>query len=263
MFMSDVELRDPEYVERWIPLMRNVVRRYFRSEVRGLDKLPDGGALLVSNHSGGYFAMDVPVFATDLFESFGPGRPFYVLAHDVIFQGPIAEPLKRAGIIPASRDNAHDALTKGGAVMVFPGGDYDVFRPANRANTIDFGGRTGYVRTALEAGVPIVPSVSIGGQESQLFLSRGQWLAEKIGLKKLTRSEVIPITVGIPFGLSVMLPLNLPLPTKIVAEVLEPIDVAAQFGPDPDPREVDEYVRSVMQTALNALAQRRRLPIIG
>ncbi len=33
----------------------------------------------------------------------------------------------------------------------------------------NFNGRKGYV-TAVEAGVPIVPAVSIGGQESQLYL---------------------------------------------------------------------------------------------
>jgi len=58
-------------------------------------------------------------------------------------------------------------------------------------------------------------------------------------------------------------PPNLPLPTKIVTQVLEPIDIIARFGPDPDVDEVDVYVRSVMQGALHELARKRRFPIIG
>jgi 1-acyl-sn-glycerol-3-phosphate acyltransferase len=93
-------------------------------------------------------------------------------------------------------DNAAKALRAGGVVVVFPGGDCDVYRPTVLQNVIDFNGRTGYVRTAIEAGVPIVPAVSIGGQESQLYLSRGTWLAERLRLKRLLRSEILPISVG-------------------------------------------------------------------
>ena len=60
-----------------------------------------------------------------------------------------------------------------------------------------------------------------------------------------------------------MIPPNVPLPTKIVTQVLEPIDIAARFGEDPDVDKVDEYVRSVMQQALSELAAKRRLPILG
>ena len=34
-----------------------------------------GGALLVSNHSGGLIAMDVPVLAVAFFDEFGSERP--------------------------------------------------------------------------------------------------------------------------------------------------------------------------------------------
>jgi len=138
-----------------------------------------------------------------------------------------------------------------------------VYRPSSRANEIDFDGRTGYVRAALNAGVPIVPSVSIGGQENQLFLSRGEWLAKAMRLDKLMRVKILPISFGLPFGLSAVLPVNLPLPTKIVTQVLAPIDIVAEFGEDPDVEEVDAHVRGVMQRALDTLAAQRRLPVIG
>lgn len=59
------------------------------------------------------------------------------------------------------------------------------------------------------------------------------------------------------------MPPNLPLPTKIVTEVLEPIDIAARFGENPDVAVVDAHVREVMQKTLNGLARKRRLPVLG
>lgn len=260
---SAVTKWDPGLTERVMAWLRPLTRGYHRCEVRGLDDFPEGGALVVGNHSGGLFAMDVPVFATGFYEKFGFGRPVYTLSHDIIFAGPTGDFFRRTGFIPANHENADEALRSGGVVVVFPGGDYDVYRPTLTENTIDFDGRTGYVRAALNAGVPIVPAVSIGGQEAQLFLSRGEWMAKALRLDKLLRVKILPISIGFPFGLSAVLPVNVPLPTKIVTRVLPPIDVIARFGEEPDVDEVDAYVRRVMQEALDELARARRLPVLG
>jgi hypothetical protein len=109
-----------------------------------------------------------------------------------------------------------------------------------------------------------VPTVGIGGQESQLFLSRGTDVAKALGpIAKLFRTKIVPVSFGFPFGLSVVLPLNLPLPAKITMKALEPIDITAEFGEDPDIDEVDAHVRRVMQRALEELAEERRLPVLG
>ena len=79
------------------------------------------------------------------------------------------------------------------------------------------------------------------------------------GCKRL-RAEILPVTFGFPFGLSVFFPPNLPLPTKIVTQVLDPIDVVEEFGEDPDIDAVDAHVRKIMQTALDKLAQQAPLP---
>jgi 1-acyl-sn-glycerol-3-phosphate acyltransferase len=115
----------------------------------------------------------------------------------------------------------------------------------------------------MNAGVPIVPVVSIGGQESQLFITRGDRLARTFRLDKLLRSKVLPFSFGFPFGPSAVIPPNIPLPTKIVTEVLAPIDIEREFGPDADPSVVDCHVRKVMQCALDQLAAKRRYPILG
>ena len=142
----------------------------------------------------------------------------------------MADWLHRAGVIEANRANAEKALNAGALVLVFPGGDYDCFRPVTDANRIDFAGRKGYVRTALEADVPIVRVVSIGGQEAYLFLSRGEAVAKVFRLEKLLRTRYAPLSFGFPFGFNFGLPPNLPMPTKIVTRVLEPIHIRKEFG---------------------------------
>jgi 1-acyl-sn-glycerol-3-phosphate acyltransferase len=209
------------------------------------------------------FTPDPLIFGGEFYDKFGYERPVYTLAHNTVLMGPLETTMLRAGVIHASRENAAQALESGAVVLVFPGGDHDSYRPTSAENVIDFNGRTGYVTTALEAGVPIVPTVSIGAQESQLFLSRGTGLAKRLGLEKRLRLKILPISVGFPFGISVILPPNVPLPTKIVTQVLEPIDIAAKFGSDPDVTEVDGYVRAVMQNELDNLAAQRRFPILG
>jgi 1-acyl-sn-glycerol-3-phosphate acyltransferase len=256
-------LRDADYVDRLMPVLRLAVKLYFRSEVRGLEHLPEGGALLVSNHSGGLVAMDVPVVAVAFQDYFGAERPFYVLAHDGLLMGPGKYLLGRAGFLPASRENAIAALRAGAVTIVFPGGDYDVFRPSVDANKIDFAGRKGYIRTAMDAGVPIVPVVSIGGQEQFLFLSRGEWLARLLRLDKLLRLKIAPVIVGLPFGLTSGYVPNMPMPAKIVTQILEPVHMKDEFGDDPDIDHVDDEVRARMQAALDALARERRFPVIG
>jgi 1-acyl-sn-glycerol-3-phosphate acyltransferase len=253
---------DPTFTEQIKNVVGPLIKRYFRAEVHGLESIPAaGGVLMVSNHSGGMFTPDVLVFAPAFYHKFGFDRPLYTLAHYALFAGPIGDWLRRAGVIEANRENAAKALRSGSLVLVFPGGDYDSYRPTFE-NKIDFAGRTGYVRTAIESDVPIVPMVSIGAQESQLFLTRGNWLAKRLGLERL-RAEILPVTIGFPFGLSVFFPPNLPLPTKIVTQVLEPIDVRKEFGDDPDVDAVDAHIREVMQTALDELARKRRFPVIG
>ena len=183
-----------------------------------------------------------------------------MLAHDLLFLGASGPVMRRAGFLPATRENADAVLSSGGVTIVFPGGDYDVFRPSSQATPIDFDGRTGYVRTALAAGVPIVPVVSIGGHEDQIHLSRGELWPGCSRLREALRTKYVPVTFGFPFGLTLAFPPNLPLPTKIRTQVLEPIDIEEEFGEDPDIAEVDAVVRERMQTALERAQAGAPLP---
>lgn len=260
--MGALDGRDPAYLALALPGLKLAMRSYFRSSVAGMDKMPEGGALIVGNHSGGLMPMDVPIIAVAFAEEFGAERPLYCLAHDLLFTGVAGPVMRKFGFVNATREAAHEILTSGGVTIVFPGGDYDTFRPTSRSTVVDFNGRTGYLRTAHRAGVPIVPVVSIGGQEAQLFLSRGEWIGRRTPWRKLIRTDLFPIGFGFPFGLAPS-PLNLPLPTKITTQVLDPIDVEAEFGPDPDWEAVDAVVRGRMQDALVEMARARRFPVLG
>jgi 1-acyl-sn-glycerol-3-phosphate acyltransferase len=203
---------DPDMMRRMVSISRPFCKRWFRSEVRGLETFPSGGALIVSNHSGLPFAWDMPVLWVGFFEKFGYDRRLYFLAHDVLSRTPATGLLMRMGMLRATRDNARKALRSGAALVVFPGAAHDAARPTWEMNVIDFKGRTGYVTMAVEAGVPIVPAVQIGGQETQLYLTRGEWLAKWLGLRRLARLDEMPVSLGFPFGLSVGT-MNLPLPS--------------------------------------------------
>ena len=85
-------------------------------------------------------------------------------------------------------------------VLVYPGGDWETHRPSWESDKVDFAGRKGFIRLALDAGVPIVPVVSIGGQETALFLSRGAGLAKALRLDKLFRLKVLPISIAAALG---------------------------------------------------------------
>lgn len=260
-----LEERDPDFIRERLPLMWLVASLWFRGEVRGLGNIPDSGpVLLVGNHSGGNMTPDTVIFTLAFSTYFGVERPFYQLAHNLVLAMPALRWLRRFGTVAASPDNAARALESEAAVLVYPGGDHEVHRPSRQRNRIDFDHRQGFIRLALDRRVPIVPVVSIGGQETALFLTRGERLARLLALDRVARLKVLPVSLALPWGLNVgdMLG-HLPLPAKITIEVLPPIDLLAQFGPDPDPGEIYDHVTRVMQDTLDALAAERRLPVIG
>jgi 1-acyl-sn-glycerol-3-phosphate acyltransferase len=156
------------------------------------------------------------------------------------------------------------ALDRGAAVLVYPGGDWEVHRPSWQEGRVDFAGRKGWAKLAIETGVPIVPLVSVGGQETAIFLSRGERLARALQLDRLFRLKVLPISLSIPWGVNIgdMLG-HWPLPAKLTIEAMEPIGLRERFGDDPDVDEVSDYVMRLMQIKLDVLSAERRLPLIG
>ena len=257
---------DPEYIRTTLPTLRLFSDVYHRAEVRGLDNIPaEGPVLLVGNHSGGTLISDTFVFAQAFYDHFGPLRRFHQLAHDLVFQIPgVRASLSRFGTVPASPENMGRALERDAALLVYPGGDHETYRPSWESAEIDFAGRTGFLKLAIEHDVPIVPVVAIGGQETALFLGQGRRFARLLRLDSLLRLKVLPAQLGPPFGVTVLdLPGRIPLPAKITVRALPKIDVKKRLGAKPDIEEAYEFVTGKMQEALHDLDDERSLPVIG
>ncbi len=262
---ADLDERDPDYIREQLPMMWLLASVWFRGEVRGLGNIPDSGpVLLVGNHSGGNMTPDTILFTLAFTTFFGVERRFYQLAHNLVLAMPWLARLRKFGTVAASPKNASEALDSGAALLVYPGGDYEVHRPSWLGNKVDFGGRRGFIRLALEKNVPIVPVVSVGGQETALFLTRGEGLARALWLDRLFRLKVLPISIALPWGLNVgdMLG-HIPLPAKLTVEALPAIDLREEFGPDPDVDEIYDHLMRLMQETLGALASERKLPLLG
>jgi 1-acyl-sn-glycerol-3-phosphate acyltransferase len=262
---ADLDDRDPDYIRENLPLSWLLASLWYRAEVRNLGNVPETGpVLLVGNHTGGNMAPETIIFTLGFSTYFGVERRYNQLAHNLVLTSPLGPLLRRYGTVAASHENARKALDSGAAVLVFPGGDWEVHRPSWQSARIDFGGRKGFIRLAMERGVPMVPVVTIGGQETALWLSRGDWLARLLRLDRTLRLKVLPILLAPPWGLDIgdLVP-RVPLPAKVTIEVLPAIDLAEQFGAEPQVDEVYHHITRVMQDTLEALAAERRFPIIG
>jgi 1-acyl-sn-glycerol-3-phosphate acyltransferase len=260
------ELRDPAYIERTLPAVRLWSDLYFRADIRGLDHIPaEGPALLVGNHSGGTVIADTFILSQAFYDHFGPDRVFHQLAHDLVFKVPGLRVLvERYGTIPASPANMARALRRKAALLVYPGGDHETFRPSWESDRVDFANRTGFIELALKHDVPIIPVVAIGGQETALFLGQGRRLARAFQLDRLMRLKVFPAVLGPPFGATILdLPIRFPLPAKISIRVLKPIELRERLGPRPDVDEAYKLVTSTMQRTLTRLGNERTLPVVG
>jgi 1-acyl-sn-glycerol-3-phosphate acyltransferase len=243
---------------------------YFRSEVRGFDRLPDQGPfLVVGNHSGGQMPPDIPVLLTAWWRERGQDEPVYALFHSFFLGLPgVGTAIRRAGGVEATPAGAEGILRAGGILIDYPGGDYEVFRPWWDRNRIDFGQRTGVVRLALRLQVPVVPAVSVGAHETVVVLARGERVARRLGLDRLFRIKVMPLVFGPPFGVVPGGIPTVPLPAKITVELCEPIDWSERYGPESAEDDAvvggcyDELT-STMQTVLDQLAGERRFPVLG
>jgi 1-acyl-sn-glycerol-3-phosphate acyltransferase len=258
--------RDPEFVRRMLPLVR-AINLYFGTEIRGWANLcTDRAVLVVGNHSGGAETSDVAPLLARWVDEMGPERPLYMLGYDLLFAYPIVAPLlRRLGLVPASQVNARRALKKGAAVAVFPGGDYEVFRPWSERNKIEFGGRTGFIELAISLGVPVVPMTIHGAHQSTIVLTRGREIAHAAGLERL-HIKVFPFIWNIPLGLTPAFVPSVQLPAKVTVQFGEPLGwsrYGRRRARDPAVlRACYREITGVMQETLDALARERPYPVL-
>jgi 1-acyl-sn-glycerol-3-phosphate acyltransferase len=251
-------LRSDAFLEALERIAAPALFRWFGASVRGLEQIPEGPALLVGNHSGGMSTPDTFLFCAALLRERGVDHVPFGLAHDRIFLVPGLNRFMRAiGGVPACHEEGARLFAQGRKVMVYPGGDVESYRPSRERGRIDFGGRTGYARLALRHQVPVVPIVAAGSHDGFLVFGDLTPLARRLGLTRLVHVRRWPMTLSLPWGfLPSPCPPYLPLPTRVLVEVLPPIPPPATEADIPD---FDHQLRASMQQTLDRLLDERRV----
>src|SRR3954447_17113479 len=258
---------DPGWMDRQKYLWNPLVDYWFRMEIEGWENIPEPPALLIGIHSGAPFVWDAWTVGLQWWRRFGDERPLHGTAHDVLMSAPlIGHYFRKMGVLPAAPDSIAGALAAGRDVALWPGGEVDSLRPWTKRDEAVLAGRTGFVRMAISAGVPIVPISTMGGPDSMPVLATGRRIARALQLDKVARLKMFPIALSVPWGIGpAMLP-EVPLPTKIRTAFQEPVKLSR----DPKKAKDDDYVeakyeevRSSIQRGVDALTRRRRLPLFG
>lgn len=215
-----------------------IIRKYFRLEVEGIENVPKKGrCLIVPNHSG-VTAIDAVMVGNEIQRHLK--RTPRILAHPLWFIGPNIRVLARKiGLEEADKDAGERLLRLNRAVMIFPEGAAGNFKPtAQRYQLQEF--RRGFVRMAMATKAPIVPVVVIGAEETHINLS-------SISLTKVLKGTIIP------------LPLNvLPLPAKWKIIFLPPISMKKYSRAD---AANSELVHSIANDVRNLIQERINLEL--
>lgn len=217
--------RDPAWIHRLSRLLKPLLWSWFRPEIRGLEHIPPGPAVLAANHNAALLMPDLFILGVALYERFGLDGLPYGMGHVTGMRLPVLHDIfVPVGGLRGTQENGRRALDAGAKVLVYPGGELDSMRSWWERRRVVFGQRRGYLRLALEAGVPIIPVVTAGAHETLVVLNNGRALARWLGLDRHLKLHAWPLVLCLPWGLwPGVPPPHLPWPTKILMEVLPPV----------------------------------------
>jgi 1-acyl-sn-glycerol-3-phosphate acyltransferase len=209
-------------------------RHYHRVETFGVEKVPGGRVLLVSNHSG-QLPMDGAMIAVALLLEADPPRAIRSMVEKWVPSLPyVSTFMARVGQIVGTPENCRRLLEADEAILVFPEGVRGLGKLwPQRYQLQDFG--LGFMRLALETDTPIVPIAVVGAEEQAPALVDVKPVAKLLGFPSF------PLTVtGLP----------LPLPTKYRIYFGDPLRFTGRA--DDEDSELDKKVRTV-KTAIQGL----------
>lgn len=264
---SSLTERDPQVIASLMPIWEWFYCYYFRVKTDGWHHIPTAGkVLLVGSHNGGMASPDLVMMMYDWFSRFGTQRLVYGLMHPYAWKvsPQIANLAQKIGAIVAHPKVASAAFDLGASVLVYPGGQYDMFRPHSQRYKINLAGHRGFIKLALKKEVPIIPVISVGAHDTLIVLCDCYDLIKQLhqlGLPWLYQVDpgVFPIYLGLPWGLSIGPLPNIPLPVQIHTRVCRPI-IFDRYGTDAarDRHYVDECYQLVytqMQQELDDLVE--------
>ena len=244
---------DQEIAQRFfMAALRPIAEKWFRIEVRGADNIPtDGGALVVSNHSG---TIPVDGLMTMVSIHDHTGRFLRPLGADLVFRLPVVSTMARkGGATLACNEDAERMLRGGELVGVWPEGFKGIGKPYAERYKLQRFGRGGFVSAALRTGVPIVPLSVVGAEEIFPLVGNIPSLARLLGVPYIPITPLFPL-LG-PLGL-------VPLPSKWLLEFGEPIRTDEfEAGAADDPMlvfNVTDQVRETIQQTLYSLLMKRQ-----
>ncbi|MBY0315935.1 MAG: acyltransferase family protein [Bdellovibrionales bacterium] len=218
----------------------DLLSKYFRIEVEGLEHIPvKGRALITANHSG-FSGFDVFLLCHHIFEKVR--RTPRVLAHHFWFlTQTTAYPAQKMGFIEANKQNGLETLNNDKLLIIFPEGEYGNFKPSTKAYKLQpF--KKGFIRLAVETKSPIIPTLVIGAEETHINLAQIK--------SKYLRGLILP------------LPLNIiPLPAKWKIKFLPPIYLEHSLKDLEDEtlvRHLAEDLQDYMQIELNKELEARK-----
>jgi 1-acyl-sn-glycerol-3-phosphate acyltransferase len=171
-----------------------ILKKYFRLEIEGLENIPTHGPVIISPNHSGFSGFDAMILSYILQQN--TKRIPRVLTHHLWFlTEKTALPAQKLGFIEANFENGLNLLKKNNMIVLFPEGENGNFKPTSKKYQLqEF--KRGFIRMALKTEAQIVPTVILGAEETH------------INLKKLKFSKFLT-------GLVLPLPLNIvPLPAK-------------------------------------------------
>jgi 1-acyl-sn-glycerol-3-phosphate acyltransferase len=239
-----------------MPAALALYRNWFRVQARGLQHIPDSGpALIVANHSG-VLPLDGIMLQAGVFAEHPASRNLRLLGADIVYRLPgLGSLARRSGHTRADPANALELLAGGELVGVFPEGFKGTGKPFSERYRLQRFGRGGFARTALQAGVPVIPCAIVGAEEIYPMLGNSEALARALRLPYFPLTPLFP-WLG-PVG-------AVPLPSNWLIEFCEPVPVCGLSGPgpteDPDEKAVAELadqVRDIIQAKLDVLVVER------
>jgi 1-acyl-sn-glycerol-3-phosphate acyltransferase len=230
---------DPEWARFALTAVGLLHRRYFRTEVHGMEHVPAGPVLLVANHSG-QVPIDGAMIGAAMFMDAEPPRIVRAMVEKWAVSLPFVSLLfARVGQVVGVPENAKRLLEQGEALLVFPEGARGISKTFDqRYKLSEFG--LGFMRLAIETRTPIVPVALVGAEEQYISVANVQTLAK---ILRMPAFPVIPQLL-LPGG-------QLPLPTKYRLWFGEPMTF--EGDPDDDDAVIDEKVWLVKQTIQSML----------